>query len=691
MFLKGVDVAVGDVVFFKKGDKRKDKDQFEEAVASIALEPVIHVALVSDDTGRWVIHAVRGSGVCQELLMSVIEKLRPESFEVYRPQLPEIVRISACQWTKSKIGASYNDIFSADMRNSKGHEAFYCCQLIAKSYEAAGINDFCPPHQLNFNDSSGKILPFWEEYYRKRSLPIPQDMPGSHPAKLIHSKYLKLHFARFCMPLAKFTVSKTIDDALHFIRGARVALTATKHFDVYQPRNGEILARCGCASAEVIDEVIKDASEAQKSWAALNVQQRGAVLRQAASIIRSVENQLAYMETIDCGKPIEESRWDMANSADTFEFFGGALHNIAGNHFPLSNDNYAYTERVPWGIVGAIGVWNYPMQTAAWKIAPALMCGNAVVYKPSPFAPVTSVLLAQILQAAGLPDGGEGETGQAICEHKGISKVSFTGSSATGSKILASCSLFGRIKPVTLELGGKSAMIICKDADIDVAVTGAFMANFFSQGEVCSNASKVLVHMSCYDEFRQKIVEQTKNLVIGDPLVKETKIGATISRGHLSKVKAFIDEAVQQGAKLLCGGDEVKVKGLEDGYYLSPAVLDSITEQMRIYKEEVFGAAMLIIPFRNNEDAIRMANDTPYGLAAGVFTRNLHLAYSMASKLNAGNVYVNTFNITNAMIPFGGMKQSGFGRENGIAALEAFSQVKSVFVNASEKLENPFL
>ncbi|MCP9257640.1 NAD/NADP-dependent betaine aldehyde dehydrogenase [Dirofilaria immitis] len=688
MFLKGVDIATGDVVFFKK------------AVAAVVPEEVIiHAALLYEDTDQWmVIHAIQESGVCQELLMNVVEKLHPECFEIYRPQLPQTIRFNACQWAKSKIGANYNDIFSPDMRDSAGNEAFYCCQLIVKSYEAIGIHDFCPLHQLNFKDSNGKILSFWEEYYRKRSLPIPQDVSGSHPAKLIHSKYLKLHFARFCMPSIKFTVPKILDNALHFIRGARVALTTTKHFDVYQPRNGEILTQCSCADTEVIDEVIKDAYKAQQSWAALNAQQRGTILRQAASIIRSVENQLAYLETIDCGKPIEESRWDMANSADTFEFFAGVAHNIAGNHFPLSNDNYAYTERIPLGIVGAIGVWNYPMQTASWKIAPALMCGNAVIYKPSSFAPLTSVVLAQILQAAGLPDGvlsilqGESETGQAICEHAGINKITFTGSTKTGSKILASCSLLGRIKPVTLELGGKSAMIVCEDADIDVAVTGALMANFFRyQGAVCSNASKVLVHISCYDEFRRKIVKQTKNLIVDDPLLKETKIRATISREHLNKVKAYIDGAVQEGAKLLCGGDRVKVKGLEDGYYLSPAVLDSVTEQMRIYKEEVFGAAMLIIPFQNNEDAIRMANDTPYGLAAGVFTRNLHLAYSLASKLHAGNVYVNTFNSTNAMIPFGGMKQSGFGRENGTAALETFSQLKSVFVNASEKLDNPFL
>uniref|UniRef100_A0A915PX81 Aldehyde dehydrogenase domain-containing protein n=1 Tax=Setaria digitata TaxID=48799 RepID=A0A915PX81_9BILA len=713
MFLKGVDVAAGDVVFFKKDVDKKNNDAFEEAVANVASEAVIHTALLCDDTGNWVIHAARQSGVSREQLCDVIEKLQPESVEIYRAQVPQTTRISAYRWAETKVGSYYNDIFSPDMHDSKGNEAFYCCQLVAKSYEYAGIQDFCPPHQLNFKDSNGKFLPFWEEYYQKRSLPIPQDVPGSHPAKLIHSNYLKLHFAQVCFPMMNFTVPKTIDSALHFVRGARVALTATKYFDVYQPRNGEILTRCACASAEVIDEVIKDAYEAQQSWAALNAQQRGTILRQAASIIRNFGDQLAHLETVDCGKTIQESGWDVAASADTFEFFAGTAHNIAGNHFPLGNDNYAYTERVPYGIVGGIGVWNYPMLTASWKIAPALMCGNAVVYKPSPFAPITCLLLAQILQSAGLPDGvlsvlqgeaetgqalceheginkGEAETGQALCEHEGINKVTFTGSTATGSKILASCSLLGRMKPVTLELGGKSAMIVCKDADVDIAVTGALMANFFSQGEVCSNASKVLVHKSCYDEFRQKVVEQTKSLIIGDPLLKETKIGATISREHLNKVKAYIDEAVKQGAKLLYGGDVVNVKGLENGYYLSPAVLECIDEQMKIYKEEVFGAAMLIIPFQDDEDAIRMANDTPYGLAAGVFTRNLHLAYSLASKLNAGNIYINTFNITNSMIPFGGMKQSGFGRENGVAALEAFSQWKSIFVNASEKLDNPF-
>ncbi|VDN02023.1 unnamed protein product [Thelazia callipaeda] len=716
MFFEELDIATGDILFFKKDGSSDNNSEFMEAIATVGAESVIHVAFIYiiAPNKLGILHAVPELGVCREFLPDVINVMKPDSLEIFRvDRLPPDVRIRAYQWAVSKIGTRYNDVFSPEMRDSAGYEAYYCCQLIIRSYEALGIMDFCMPHKLNFKGIDGKILPYWAKYYRIRSSVIPQGAPGSHPAILIRSKYLVRHFSKICMSKGKFTIPKTIDSALHFVRGARVIPKASRFFNVYQPRNGEILTRCSCASNELVDEVVKDSHEVLQSWSNFNAQKRGVILRKAASIIRSFGDQLAYWETVDCGKPIEESRWDITCSANTFEFFAGTAHNIAGNHFSLGGDRYAYTERLPWGTIGAIGVWNYPVQTASWKIAPALMCGNVVVYKPSPLAPITSVLLAQILQAAGLPDGvlsvlqGDGETGQAICEHSGISKVTFTGSSETGCAILRSCSLLGKIKPATLELGGKSAMIICEDADIDMAVTGAFMANFFCQGEVCSNASKILVHISCYDKFRRKVVERAKRLVIGDPLLKETKIGATISPEHLMKVKYYIDEAVQQGATLLCGGDRVTVKGLENGYYLSPAILDCVNQQMRIYKEEVFGAAMLIIPFEENEasvllkdikddnfmrnDAIRMANDTQYGLAAGLFTRNLHLAYSIASKLQAGNVYINTFNDTNPMIPFGGMKQSGFGRENGIAALEVFSQSKSVFVNASDKLVDPFL
>ncbi|VDN17583.1 unnamed protein product [Gongylonema pulchrum] len=642
LFPELTDIEAGDIVFFMKSLEKTENGEFEEAIVTVAAQPIAHVGILSGTVGHWsLIHAVPESGVCEQPLTDVMQKIRPSGVEVRGVQLPVTTRTTAYQWAKSKIGAKYNDIFSDEMLNSTGNEAFYCSQLIVKSYEFAGIADFSPQHQLNFTGPDGRILPYWENYFKKLELPVPQGAPGSHPATLIQSKYLKTNFARTChYSMAKFVVPATIDSALHFLNGARVALKSLKQFEVIQPRNGKVLVHCAAASTETVDEAIKDARQAQPSWAALSAQQRGAVLRKAAAIIRDCSEKLAYWETVDCGKPIEESRWDMASCADCFEFFGGAAHNLAGNHFPLGNNNYAYTERIPWGVVGAIGVWNYPLQTASWKIAPALMCGNAVVYKPSPLAP------------------GEGDTGKAICEHSGVDKITFTGSTETGTKILASCSLPGRLKPVTLELGGKSSVIVFKDADIDIAVTGALMANFFSQGEVCSNASKVLVHQSIYDEFQRKIVDLTKGLIPNDPLLDGTKIGATISKAHLSKVKAFIDGACREGAILLCGGEEVIVNGLEGGYYLSPAVLTNITENMRIYQEEVFGAVMLLIPFQQNEV----------------------IFYTRVDK-----------NSQNSMIPFGGMKQSGFGRENGVAALEAFSQIKSVFVNAANKLNNPFL
>ena len=266
------------------------------------------------------------------------------------------------------------------------------------------------------------------------------------------------------------------------------------------------------------------------------------------------------------------------------------------------------------------------MQTATWKIAPAIACGNGIVYKPSPLAPITSVILAQILQSAGVPDGlvsivqGGGKTGSAICQTRDIKKVSFTGSVATG-KIIAQMSASDFIKPVTLELGGKSSCVIFDDVDIDTAVAGAMMANFYTQGSVCSNASKVLVHKNILDDFTKALVEKTKNLKIGDPLDESTRVGACISKDHLEKVKGYIDGAVKEGANLVFGGQKATVASLPEGYFLEPCILSGITPEMKVYKEEIFGAVLLIIPFETEEEALKMANDTPFGLAAGVFTK----------------------------------------------------------------------
>uniref|UniRef100_A0A914PD77 Aldehyde dehydrogenase domain-containing protein n=1 Tax=Panagrolaimus davidi TaxID=227884 RepID=A0A914PD77_9BILA len=335
------------------------------------------------------------------------------------------------------------------------------------------------------------------------------------------------------------------------------------------------------------------------------------------------------------------------------------------------------------------------MQTASWKIAPAIACGNAVVYKPSPLAPVSAVILAHILQHVGVPDGlvnivqGGAHTGSAICQSRAISKVSFTGSVNTG-KIIAQNAASDFVKPVTLELGGKSSCIIFEDSNIDLGVTGAMMANFFSQGQVCSNASKVLVHKCILEPFTKALVKRTSEMIIGDPLNEATRIGATISAEHLEKVKGYIDGATEEGAHLVHGGNRAVVNGLPNGYFLEPCILSNITPEMKVYKYEIFGSVLCIIPFETDEEALRIANDTPFGLAAGIFTNNLSKAHRFARKLHAGNIYINTFNDVSPYVPFGGFNQSGYGRENGKAAIENYTQIKSVFVNASNILENPF-
>uniref|UniRef100_A0A1I7XKL8 Lipase_3 domain-containing protein n=1 Tax=Heterorhabditis bacteriophora TaxID=37862 RepID=A0A1I7XKL8_HETBA len=315
-------------------------------------------------------------------------------------------------------------------------------------------------------------------------------------------------------------------------------------------------------------------------------------------------------------------------------------------------------------------------ETCTWKVAPALACGNAVVYKPSPLAPISAVILARLLKAAGLPDGifnviqGEAETGMALIDHPLVKKVSFTGSISTGKKIMQACAT-RNIKPVTLELGGKSSLIICEDADLESAVAGAMIANFYSQGQVCSNASKVLVHQSIIGQFTDLLKRKTLEMVVDDPLKESTRVGAHITQQHMEKVLAYIAGAVSEGAKIVCGGNRIVVSGLEEGYYLSPCILTDVKDHMTVYKEEIFGSVMLVIPFTTEEEAVEMANDTSMGLAGGVFTNNKNF-------------------ILAPLVPFGGFDQSGFGRENGTAVIEHYTQIKSVFVNTNSKLPNPF-
>nr|CAD2178673.1 unnamed protein product [Meloidogyne enterolobii] len=465
----------------------------------------------------------------------------------------------------------------------------------------------------------------------------------------------------------EFTIPENLNGGLFFFEGIRRTVCGINTFPVFEPRTGQQLMQCPCADAALVDLVIGQASTAQRAWAAKSPFERSKILLRAAELIRANLESIAKWEVKTNGKPLIEARLDIESSADTFSFYGGILPaQMKGQN----SGRFAYTRREPFGVVGCIGAWNYPFQTCCWKVAPALAAGNAVIYKPSPFAPASPVLLAELLKAAGLPDGlfnvlqGEAATGELICTNQDIAKVSFTGSLPTGMKIQKACAEPKRIKPVTLELGGKSALIIFDDADMKTAVEAAMLANFLNQGEVCTNATRVFVQKSIFNEFQNLLLaEMERKLIVGDPLDERTTVGATINEQHLQKVCGYVNRAVQQG------------------FYFKPALLTGLNDEMEIVREEVFGAVCLLLPFVSESEAIVRANKSDYGLAAGICTKSLSRAHRVAAELQAGTIYVNTYNDTEVHIPFGGYKNSGYGRENCVECLHSFTQLKSVYVN----------
>lgn len=461
-----------------------------------------------------------------------------------------------------------------------------------------------------------------------------------------------------------FKIPRSLENGLYFFGNKRTTIDSEKFFDVYEQRIGKVIAKCPISDKITVDEIVNFANESQKVWGSMTPLERGNILRKAANIIRSHHKEIVEWEVRSNGKPIREAVLDISQSADTLDFFAGiAPQALLGNFFPLLNNKQAYTTREPFGVVGAIGAWNYPFQTAMWKIAPALAAGNAIVYKPSPFSPASPVLIGEILAAAGLPPNvycviqGEGETGQALVENKLIRKVSFTGSVATGQKIQESCARKS-IKPCTLELGGKSALIICKDTSIDNAIAGSILANFFNQGQVCTNATRVFIHKDMINTFTQSLlVELDKLIVVGDPLDEKTNVGASINEEHLNKVIGFVESAKKEGATILRGGFRTKPKNVESGFYFEPCVIGNVTNEMKVAREEIFGAVMLLISYETEEEAIYHANNTDFGLAAGVFSNDLSKAHRIAQKLEAGTVYINTYNDCEIHVPFGGVKK----------------------------------
>jgi betaine-aldehyde dehydrogenase len=468
--------------------------------------------------------------------------------------------------------------------------------------------------------------------------------------------------------------------ASHYIDGTFVEDAAGDRIDVISPATSDRIAQIHAATPAIIDRALAAAARAQRDWAGLRPVERGRVLRRAADLIRARNHDLSVLETQDTGKPLSETLVaDAASAADALEYFGGLAATLTGDHIPLGQD-FVYTIREPLGLCVGIGAWNYPIQIAAWKGAPALACGNAMVFKPSETTPLSALRLAEILTEAGAPPGiynvvqGMGAVGQALVTDPRVAKVSLTGSVPTGRRVYAAAA--AGMKHVTMELGGKSPLVIFEDADLDSAVSGAIMGNFYSTGQVCSNGTRVFVQRGIRDRFLDRLTERLSRAVIGDPMDLATNVGPMVSDRQRGIVETFIRTGIAEGARLVAGGHRPNLPG----FYIAPAVFADVTDDMTIAREEIFGPVMAILDFETEDEVLSRANATDFGLAAGVFTADLARAHRMAAGFQAGTCFINAYNLTPVEAPFGGIKQSGVGRENARAAIDHYSQLKSVYV-----------
>ncbi|SAL65412.1 betaine-aldehyde dehydrogenase [Caballeronia humi] len=471
-----------------------------------------------------------------------------------------------------------------------------------------------------------------------------------------------------------------------YIGGAHVDATSGETFDTLDPATGETLASVQQASSADIDRAVRSAREGQRVWAAMTAMQRSRILRHAVELLRERNDELAALETRDTGKPIAETKAvDIVTGADVIEYYAGLATAIEGQHIPLRPESFVYTRREPLGVCAGIGAWNYPIQIACWKSAPALAAGNAMIFKPSEVTPLTALKLAEIYSEAGVPDGvfnvvqGDGRVGAMLAVHPGIAKVSFTGGVETGKKVM---SLAGgsTLKEVTMELGGKSPLVVFDDANLERAADIAMSANFFSSGQVCTNGTRVFVQRAVLARFEALVLERVKRIRIGSPAEPSTNFGPLVSAAQLHKVLGFIESGKHEGARLIAGGARLTEGDFARGQYVAPTVFTDCRDDMRIVREEIFGPVMSILAFDDEDEVIGRANDTDYGLAAGVVTENLSRAHRVIHRLEAGICWINTWGESPAEMPVGGYKQSGVGRENGLTTLEHYTRVKSVQV-----------
>jgi betaine-aldehyde dehydrogenase len=478
-----------------------------------------------------------------------------------------------------------------------------------------------------------------------------------------------------------------------FIDGQWVDAESGKTFTTPNPSTGETLAEVAEADAADIDKAVAAARRAfEGKWSQISARDRGRLIYKLSQLIEEHTKELAELETQDNGKPIRESLYvDLPQVAENFEYFAGWATKIEGETIPVPGQMFNYTLREPVGVCGQIIPWNFPLLMAAWKLGPALAAGNTVVLKPAEQTPVTAMELGKLIQEAGFPDGvvnivpGYGETaGAALASHKGIDKIAFTGSSEVGKLIAKSAA--DNLTKVSLELGGKAPNIVFADADIDQAVNGAMMGIFFNQGQVCCAGSRLFLAEEVKDQFLESFKAKAEKIKVGDPLDNTTMMGPQVSCEQLDRIKSYVGYAREEGATVLSGGESPELEGgFKNGYFFRPTIFSDVNNKMRVAQEEIFGPVVSVITFKDEDDLLRQANETIYGLSAGIWTRDIVRAHRFAKGIKAGVVWINTYNMFNAASPFGGFKQSGYGREMGKHALEMYTHVKSVWVDLSGK------
>ncbi|MDD7909071.1 betaine-aldehyde dehydrogenase [Pseudovibrio exalbescens] len=476
--------------------------------------------------------------------------------------------------------------------------------------------------------------------------------------------------------------------ASHYIGGAYVEDVAGTEIASIYPATQEVIARVHAATPEVFSKAIESAKTGFAIWRKTSPAERAEVLRKAAELMRAKNHELSVLETLDTGKPLQETLVaDAASGAEALAYFAGIAATENGEHINLGGA-FAFTKREPLGICLGIGAWNYPIQIASWKAAPALAAGNAMIFKPSEETVLSALKLAEILTEAGLPDGvfnvvqGDREAASLMVNHPEIDKVSLTGSVPTGRIIAQNASK--SLKHLSLELGGKSPIIVFEDAHIENAVAACMNGNFYSSGQICSNGTRVFVHKSIKDKFLANLKARTSAILLGDPLNEETQMGPMISKMQFDKTMNYIAVGQEEGATLFHGGKRADVGACPQGLYVEPTIFTEVKDDMRIAREEIFGPVMCVLDFEDEDDVIARANDTEFGLAAGVFTQNIQRAHRVIDQIEAGTCWVNNYNLTPVEMPFGGYKQSGIGRENGHWALDQYSQVKSVYVEMGD-------